>query len=663
MARNQPTQGELRSELLAEIAVGATARVELCRVIEGARDGELVAVKRLHHHIAEDPAFVDMFRDEVWMTAALKHPHVVEVVGWGRDERGPWLAVELVRGVSLQRLMKTVFETGEMFTERMVVYLARCVCAGLAEAHNLRSADGEHLNLVHRDLTPGNVLLGFRGEVKIADFGIAKAKQRLTKTLTGLLKGQPQYMSPEQMRGDPIDCRSDIFALGVVLFELFSGRRPWRASNDLEAMRAITDASPADLKELRPKIDKALVQVVERCLQKDAAKRFQSAVELGERLDKWLMVHGYRDGNQNSLGRFVRRNAMRQMRWFERAVVGEYAGSAHSERPAPVASSNPPAQDATRLDHPAASETSPRSRGSGSGQHEQDDEIDWGEDGPTLIQKSDEARSSMRKPPLSRPNARPALPSAEPPTRKLDGSQPPPAAAEESQLTTVPGNKRRIEEEQAEEADDTDATVQLSDERRHVRKLLDADRKRAERPGVVAPPDPNAPPLPPGTPPPPSLQPSSAGKTPVLTSPLSTPAPLAPVAASALVPPPLAGALANDYPGEAHRLAEAARRAGEVAQAANRAAELAHEAAMLAIRGDMGEASKRLHQAQQIDQGQRAARPAGGAELLVMGDTSGVSRELMRAAYRHTQLKAVVSIVVVVTVVLLVVVLFAALLM
>ncbi|HHH31360.1 MAG TPA: hypothetical protein ENK57_23850, partial [Polyangiaceae bacterium] len=132
MHQSDPKSGELSFELLAEIAVGQTARVELCRVVEGPLESELVAVKRLHPHIADDPQFVDMFRDEVWMTAALKHQHVVEVVGWGQDPVGPWLAVEFVRGVSLQRLMKTVFETGERFTERMVVYLARCICDGLA---------------------------------------------------------------------------------------------------------------------------------------------------------------------------------------------------------------------------------------------------------------------------------------------------------------------------------------------------------------------------------------------------------------------------------------------------------------------------------------------------------------------------------------------------
>ena len=122
-----PHESEPRFEVLAEIAVGNTARVELCRLSGGPRSGEVCAVKRLHAHVAVDPRSVDMFRDEVWMTAALKNPYIVELLGSGVDAKGPWFAVELVRGVSLARLMKTVFETGEMFSERLVVFIARSV--------------------------------------------------------------------------------------------------------------------------------------------------------------------------------------------------------------------------------------------------------------------------------------------------------------------------------------------------------------------------------------------------------------------------------------------------------------------------------------------------------------------------------------------------------
>src|SRR5439155_4497002 len=124
------------------------ARVDLCRAVGGPKEGALLAVKRLHPHIAEDPGFATQFLDEVWMTAALKHPNVVEVQGWGTDSQGSYLAVELVQGVSLARLMKTVFDTGEVFSERMVVFVISRLCRGLEAAHALRGSDGELLHLV-----------------------------------------------------------------------------------------------------------------------------------------------------------------------------------------------------------------------------------------------------------------------------------------------------------------------------------------------------------------------------------------------------------------------------------------------------------------------------------------------------------------------------------
>ena len=323
LPRQDPTA--LTFKVLAEIADGETATVELCRVTAGPAEGRHVAVKRLHPHLASDPAFVNQFRDEMWMTAALRHPNIVEVVGWGSDDRGLYLAVELVQGVSLARLMKTIFDTGEAFTERMVVFVLRQICRGLVKAHALKSPQGEPLNLVHRDLTPGNILCSFQGDVKIADFGLAKAKQRITRTLTGMVKGQLAYISPEQALGKEVDARADIFSLGVMLFELFAGRRPWVASNEMELAQLLMTAPPTDLVKLRPKIHRELVGIVNECLEKDPKKRFQSVAEILARFDEWLSAHGYMEDNEEALGRFVRRNAMRQMAWFERAITSNPA--------------------------------------------------------------------------------------------------------------------------------------------------------------------------------------------------------------------------------------------------------------------------------------------------------------------------------------------------
>ncbi len=350
-ARQDPSA--LTFKVFAEIADGETATVELCRVFSGPSEGRFVAVKRLHPHLASDPAFVDQFRDEMWLTAALRHPNVVEVVGWGSDDRGLYLAVELVQGVSLARLMKTIFDTGEAFTERMVVFMLRQICRGLVKAHALKSPGGEPLNLVHRDLTPGNILCSFQGDVKIADFGLAKAKQRITKTLTGMIKGQLEYISPEQALGKEVDARADIFSLGVMLFELFAGRRPWVAANEMALAQMLMTAPPADLFKIRPKIHRELVDIVNKCLEKDPKKRFQTVAEILARFDEWLSAHGYMEENEEALGRFVRRNAMRQMAWFERATttnLNDPQGKLLGALPAPslpsIKSTPPPAESA-----------------------------------------------------------------------------------------------------------------------------------------------------------------------------------------------------------------------------------------------------------------------------------------------------------------------------
>jgi eukaryotic-like serine/threonine-protein kinase len=317
---NEPAP--LAFERLAVLAVSPRGRVELCRVVSGESYGAVVAVKRLPIDLASDADLGDMFRDEIRIAAALDHQNVTRVLGWGEDERGLYLATEFVRGVSLGRLMRTVFLTGEAFTERLIVYLAAAACAGLAAAHELRAPSGDFLNLVHRDLTPGNILLGFEGSVKLTDFGLAKTKHGMTHTAQGITKGEPSYMSPEQVCGLPLDARSDVYALGVVLYELFAQRRPYAVTTVEEALDKVVRGPAIDLGAPCPRIDRALVALVNRCLAKERGERWQSSREVHDKLEEWLALHGYHD-NKTTLARFVRRNAMRQMRWLDRALAGE----------------------------------------------------------------------------------------------------------------------------------------------------------------------------------------------------------------------------------------------------------------------------------------------------------------------------------------------------
>ncbi|MEJ7735518.1 MAG: serine/threonine-protein kinase, partial [Polyangiaceae bacterium] len=332
MARPQlPPAEPLKLVPLADIARGGMGSVQLARAEGGRLHGTPLAIKRLHASIAADPQFVGMFFDEAWMTAALRSPNVVEVAAWGEDEHGMFLAVELVQGVSLLRLMKEARQNQEPFAERTVAYLGSQLCAGMAAAHDLRGQDGRPLGLVHRDMTPGNILVSFDGVVKIADFGIAKAEERITHTRTGTLKGKPAYMAPEQARGGRVDRRADLFSLGVMLYELLSGRRPWTAKGTFEVMMEIAEKDPPPLASLRPGVNPVFVRVVEGCLQKDPERRFGAAPEVQALLDEWRRGKGFDGDDRQSLEGFVRRNAKRQIAWFDKALRGEMTRAADAQ--------------------------------------------------------------------------------------------------------------------------------------------------------------------------------------------------------------------------------------------------------------------------------------------------------------------------------------------
>ncbi|MBL9027132.1 MAG: protein kinase [Myxococcales bacterium] len=316
-----PPAEDLKLVQLADIARGGMGVVQLSRVASGRLSGRHVAVKRLNPAIEQEPEFVNMFLDETWITATINSPHVVKVEAWGRDEYGLYLAVELVEGVSLSRLIKESKEMKEPFAERTVAFILSQICSGLAAAHGLRAENGQLLGVVHRDLTPGNILIGFDGLVKIADFGIAKAEERLTSTRIGMMKGKPAYMAPEQARGGGIDLRADLFALGVVMFELLADRRPWTAKNDLETLIAVSTSEPPSLQEIR-KVSPVFSEIVDRCLKKRPDDRFSSASEIKERLDAWRRERGFDVDDASSLAAFVRRNTPQQQAWFAQALSG-----------------------------------------------------------------------------------------------------------------------------------------------------------------------------------------------------------------------------------------------------------------------------------------------------------------------------------------------------
>ena len=311
--------------VLAEIASGGMGSVEMARVESGPHAGEVLGIKRLHSSIANDKTFVDMFLDEAWLTAAMKSPHVMGVVAHGTDERGMFLAVELIEGVPLSRLLKEARVKKEQFSEQVVASITMQICEGLIEAHNLKGTDGKPLGLVHRDLTPGNVLIAFDGMVKIVDFGIAKAEERIAHTRTGTMKGKPAYMAPEQAKGGKnMDHRADLFSLGVMVFELLAGRRPWIEKSAFDVIMSAALKPHPNLADLRAGVSPVFVEIIDKCLAKKAAERWGSAQEIRDRLIAWRGQQAFAKPDVEVVRDFVQRHSQAQIEWFRRARLGEF---------------------------------------------------------------------------------------------------------------------------------------------------------------------------------------------------------------------------------------------------------------------------------------------------------------------------------------------------
>ena len=321
-----PPAESMKLTALAEIASGGMGSVEMARVDSGRLAGQILAIKRLHSSIANDKTFVDMFLDEAWLTAAMKSPHVMGVVAHGTDDRGMFLAVELIEGVPLSRLLKESRVKREAFSEQTVACVMMQICDGLTEAHTLKGTDGKPLGIVHRDLTPGNVLVAFDGNVKIVDFGIAKAEERITHTRTGTMKGKPAYMSPEQAKGSKsLDLRADLFSLGVMMFELLAGRRPWTDKSAFDVIMSAALKPHPKIGDLRPGVSPVFGEIIDKCLAKKANERWNSAAEIRDRLLAWRKEQHFTSPDLEVVRDFVLRNSQAQIEWFRRARLGEFA--------------------------------------------------------------------------------------------------------------------------------------------------------------------------------------------------------------------------------------------------------------------------------------------------------------------------------------------------
>lgn len=264
-------------EVLDPMARGSNADLYLVARRGALGVDSLMVVKRMQESHARDESAVDSFLQEARISVRLRHPNIVTTFGCGQDHGVPYLAMEYLEGGSLRDIAKQCKRKGVRLTPDLVVFIACEVLKGLHHAHTLRDYDGRALCFVHRDLSPHNVIVTFEGWVKLIDFGIAKTTLQNEKTAAGIVKGKCAYVSPEQVVGDPLDPRTDIFSLGIVLWELVTGRRLMNGQSTYEIMmRILNQAAPAPssvVKNLPPGLDAIIV----KALQRDPDERFESA--------------------------------------------------------------------------------------------------------------------------------------------------------------------------------------------------------------------------------------------------------------------------------------------------------------------------------------------------------------------------------------------------
>ncbi len=282
-----------RYELVAEIASGGMATVYLARLSGVGGFQRFVAIKRLHPHLAAENEFVEMFLDEARLAAGIHHPNVVPILEVGASDRGYYLVMEYIEGDTLARFLARAASSGNRLPTRIGIRIILDMLAGLHGAHELKDDMGQPTELVHRDVSPQNVLVGVDGISRITDFGVARAATRLTATRVGQLKGKIAYMAPEQATGQPdVDRRADVFSSGIVLWEVLAARRLFKSENEAATLsRVISEPIPL-LTTMAPDINPQIGAVCMKALERDPAKRYATCAQFADALERAAIAAG-----------------------------------------------------------------------------------------------------------------------------------------------------------------------------------------------------------------------------------------------------------------------------------------------------------------------------------------------------------------------------------
>jgi serine/threonine protein kinase len=277
-------------QLLKKLAAGGMGQVFLARA-DGAQGFEkMLVIKRILPHLVEDEEFIQMFFDEARVTARLNHPNIVQIFELGEVGGSHYLAMEYVAGEDLRRMEREALSRGKPLPLGAACRIVSDAAAGLDYAHNARDAQGQPLGIIHRDVSPQNILVGFDGGVKLIDFGVARAAGRASQTATGILKGKYAYMSPEQVDGQDIDHRSDIFALGVVFWEVLTGKRLFKGDSDVQTMRLVRECSVPPPSRINGAVPGALDPLVAVALAKEPARRYPDAAAFRMAIEDFVVA-------------------------------------------------------------------------------------------------------------------------------------------------------------------------------------------------------------------------------------------------------------------------------------------------------------------------------------------------------------------------------------
>jgi serine/threonine-protein kinase len=310
-------------DLLVQLATGGMAEIWLARVSGAAGFEKLVVVKRLLAQLSVNPDYVEMFLDEARINARLSHSNVVQVLELGQVDGRYFMSMEYVAGLTVAQMGKRATQRLGSVPQDVACGVVVQACSGLHHAHDRTQPDGTPLNIIHRDVSPQNLIISFEGQVKVVDFGIAKAEGRLAQTRAGLVKGKSAYMSPEQCLGLPLDRRSDVFALGIVLWELCTSRRLFKRPQPYQTFDAITREDVPPARALSRAVPPQVEAVIMKALARKPEDRFSSAGDLQDALEQAMAQANLRAG-ASDLARFVDKEfpdfVMEQQRIIEEAL-------------------------------------------------------------------------------------------------------------------------------------------------------------------------------------------------------------------------------------------------------------------------------------------------------------------------------------------------------